>query len=176
MTDSYLHPPPDPDVAAIVAQLSDSLQNLQQALEQCQQQLKQGYTLGELRGISNSGYAALYKIAHDLCDQGSFHHALPIALQLTLHQPKDCRYAFMTGSCLQRLGNPAPAALMYAMALDIDPKHAAAAYRLGECLIAVGKPLEAIPLLNKAIELSYGDFDKYKLIALAQQKLDGLLR
>lgn len=176
MTDTYIHPPSNPDIAAIVTQLSDGLQNIQQTLEQCREQLAQGYTLGELRGITVEGYGALYKIAHDLCEQGDFHHALPVAVQLTLHNPTDSRYPFMAGSCLQRLGHVETAAPMYALALDIDPEHAAAAYRLGECLITVGKPEEAATLLNKVIELSYGNFDKRTLMDLAKKKLDDLLR
>ena len=175
MTDTYIHPPSNPDIAAIVAQLTDGLQNIQQTLEQCREQLEQGYTLGELRNISNEGYAELYKIAHELCDQGDFHHALPVALQLTLHNPTDSRYPFMTGSCLQRLEHHEQAALMYAITLDVDPEHAAASYRLGECLIAVGKPEEALPFLNKAIELSYGNFSRRKLIEMAKAKLEHLL-
>lgn len=176
MSNAYLHPPTDPDVADIVQQLAASLENLPQTLEQCREQLEQGYTLGQLRGISDAGYEALYKIAHDLCDQGDFHHALPIALQLTLHHPVDSRFPFITGSALQRLGYLEPAALMYAMALDVNSEHAAAAYRLGECLIAVGKPEEATPFLSKAIELSYGNFSMCSLMDMAQKKLDELLR
>lgn len=176
MTDTYVHPPSDPHVAAIVTQLTNGLHTIQQTIEQCREQLKQGYTLGGLRGISDEGYAALYNIAHNLCDQGDFHHALPVALQLTTHNPTDSRYPFMAGSCLQRLGHVEAAALMYAVALDVDPEHAAATYRLGECLIAVGKPEGAAPLLKKVIELSYGNFDKRTLMEMAQKKLDDLLR
>lgn len=175
MTDAYIHPPADPEVANIVATLTQGLQNIQQTIEQCREQIDQGYTLGELRGVTDEGYAALYKTAHDLCDQGHFHHALPVALQLTLHKPTDSRYPFMTGSCLQRLGHLEPAAMMYALTLDANPEHAAASYRLGECLIAVGKSEEAVPFLNKAIELSYGDFSKRKLMEMAKAKLNHLL-
>ncbi len=175
MTDTYVHPPSNPDIAAIVAQLTDGLHNIQQTLEQYREKLEHGCTLGELRGITEDGYASLYKIAYYLCDQSDFHHALPVALQLTLHNPTDSRYPFMAGSCLQRLGHLGPAALMYALARDVDPDHAAAAYRLGECLIGIGKPEEAVPFMNKTIELSYGNFDMRKLMKLAQKKLDSLL-
>lgn len=175
MTDTYLHPPADPEVAAIVAQLTDGLQNVQETIEQCREKLEQGYTLGELRGITDEGYAALYKIAHELCDQGDFRHALPVALQLTLHNPTDTRYPFMTGSCLQRLGHIEPAALMYALTLDVNADHAAASYRLGECLIDLGKSDEAMQFLNKTIELCYGNFGKRKLMDMAKEKLDRLL-
>lgn len=172
MTDTYVHPPSDPEIAAIVGQLSDGLQHIQETLEKCREQLEQGYTLGELRGITDEGYASLYKIAHRLCDQGDFYHALPVALQLTLHNPTDSRYAFMAGSCLQRLAHVEAAAMMFAIAIDVNPEHAAASFRLAECLIAAGKPNEAIPFLNKTIELSYGEFDKRKLMELAQNRLE----
>lgn len=175
MTISFTHPPSDPDVATIVEQLTDGLQNIQQTLEQCCEQLERGYTLGELRGITDEGYASLYKIAHDLCDEGNFHHALPVALQLTLHNPTDSRYPFITGSCLQRLGHFEPAALMYALAIDVDAGHAAATYRLGECLIELGKSDEAMQFLNKAIELCYGDFSKRTLLDMANKKVNSLL-
>lgn len=175
MPDTYLHPPADREVATIVRQLTDGLQNLRPVLEQCREQLEQGYMLGELRGITESEYEALYKIARELCDQGDFHHALPVALQLTLHKPVDARFAFMAGACLQRLEQTEPAALMYALALDADPEHAAAAYRLGESLITAGNREEARTFLNKAIDLCYGRFDKRKLMEMTKIKLDSLL-
>lgn len=175
MTDIYIPPPSDPEVASIVARLTDGLQNIQQTIEECREQLEQGYTLGELRGITDEGYAALYKTARELCDQGDFYHAFPVALQLTLHNPTDSRFPFMAGACLQRLGHTELAAVMYALTLDVDPDHAAASYRLGECLIAVGKPEEAPPFLHKTIDLCYGKFDKSKLMGMARARLDSLL-
>lgn len=176
MIDTYIHPPSDPEIASIVTQLTDGLQHIEQIIEESREYLDQGHTLGELRGITDEGYAALYKIAYELCDQGEFQNALPVALQLTLHQPTDSRYSFITGACLQRLKQFDSAALMYALSLDVDPEHAAAAYRLAECLIAIGKPEEAKPFLHKAIELSYGDFDRRKLMEMTQKKLGDLLR
>lgn len=175
MADAYIHPPADPAVADIVATLNEGLQNLEHTLEQARLQLEQGYTLGELRGITDEGYASLYKIARDLCDKGEFHHALPVALQLTLHNPTDSRFAFMAGSCMQRLGHHEPAALMYALAIDVEPEHAAASYRLGECLWSLGRNEDAIPFLQKCIDLSYGNFDRRKLMDLAKEKLARIL-
>jgi tetratricopeptide (TPR) repeat protein len=175
MTDVYVHPPADPEAATVVAQLTEGLQNIQHTLTQCREQLEQGYTLGELRGITHEGYASLYKIAHELCDHGDFHHALPVALQLTLHKPTESRFAFMAGSCMQRLGQLEPAALMYALTLDVDPEHAAAAYRLGERLCSLGRNEEAMPFLQKCIDLCYGNFDRCQLMDMAREKLSRIL-
>lgn len=174
MSDYYCHPPADPEVAAIVEQLSNGLQNLEQTLSQCRTQLEQGYTLGELRGITTEEYAALYKIAHELCDKGDFQNALPVALQLALHNPMEHRYPFIAGACLQRLGHTEPAVLMYALAFDVKPDDAASAYRLGECLITAQRPDEAKQFLQNAIDLSYGNFHYRRLQELAKKKLENL--
>ena len=174
MIDTYIHPPADPEVAGIVGQLAEGLQNLQETLEQCREQLEQGTTLGELRGITDDEYDALYRIARDLCDKGDFHHALPVALQLALHNPANYRYPFIAGACLQRLGHAPQAALMYALACDVNPDDAASAYRLGECLVAAERPEEAKQFLHKAVELSYGKFHCRELQELARKRLDGL--
>ena len=174
MPDTYIHPPADPEVAGIVDQLADGLQKLGETLEQCRAQLEQGYSLGQLRGITDAEYDALYRIARDLCDKGDFHHALPVALQLALHNPSNYRYPFIAGACLQRLGRHEQAALMYALACDVNPDDAASAYRLGECLIAAKRPDDARQFLHKAVDLSYGKFHCRELQTLAQNKLDGL--
>ncbi len=174
MPDTYIHPPADPEVAGIVGQLAEGLQHLEETLAQCREQLEQGYSLGQLRGITEDEYDALYRIARDLCNQGDFHHALPVALQLALHNPANYRYPFIAGACLQRLGHHAQAALMYALACDVNPDDAASAYRLAECLIAARRPDDAKPFLHKAIDLSYGKFHCRELQTLARKKLDAL--
>ncbi len=174
MPDTYIHSPADSEVADIVGQLTEGLQNLQETLEQCREQLEQGYSLGQLRGITDEEYDALYRIARDLCDKGDFHHALPVALQLALHNPANYRYPFIAGACLQRLGHHEQAALMYALACDVNPDDAASAYRLGECLIAAKRPDDAKQFLHKAIDLSYGKFHCRELQTLAQKKLESL--
>jgi len=174
MSTTYLPPPADPEIAGIVSQLADGLLNLQETLDQCREQLEQGYTLGELRGVTDEEYAALYQIARDFCDRGDFRHALPVALQLALHDPANYRYPFIAGACLQRLGQPEPAALMYALACDVNPDDAASAYRLGECLIAASRPDEAKSFLHKAVDLSYGKFHCRELQERARKKLEAL--
>jgi len=171
MQATYIHPPSDPDVAHIVATLTDSLETLPQVLEQCRAQLEQGVTLGELRGITREEYAALYCMASDLCDVGDFHHALPIALQLAVNNPFESRYAFIAGACLQRLGHHDRAAAMYALACDADPDDAAAAFRLGECLAALGHFEPARDFLNRCIDLSYGSCDRRRLQDMARARI-----
>ena len=67
------------------------------------------------------------------------------------------------------------AALMYAIAVEVDSEHAAAAYRLGECLMTLGKPDEAISFLNQSINLSYGNSERSVLMVMAKAKLASIL-
>lgn len=171
MSSIYSHPPADPDVASIVEQLTASLEDFTAMMDQFRASLEQGQTMGEQRGISKDEYAALYRIACKLCDNGEFNHALPVALQLMLHDPADSRYAFQVGSCLQRLGEFKHAAILYARTLDLNPEDAAAAYRAAECLLAIEKPVEAKALFELTIELSRGKFHCRPLQDLAEEKI-----
>lgn len=171
MPSTYSYPPTDPEIATIVEQFTNSLEQLPQILEQFDQAMIQGVTLGELRGITQIEFNALYNIASKLCNDGSFEHALPICLQLMLHDPTDSRYAFQTGACLQRLGEYNYAAILFARTLDLQPNEAAATYRLAECLLAIDKSIEAKALFEMVIELSRGKFHYRELYELAEARI-----
>ena len=168
---AYRHPPSDPAVAKIVDKLNQQLKHLPQEIERLRCLEASGQTLGELKGIRAEELLALYRIAFGLCDQGSFEHALPIALQLVLHAPQEARYSFMAGACLQRLKQHEAAALLYTQSLKCKPSDAAAAYRIGECLLAMGSSDEAKQVLEAAVELCRGKFEYRKLQDLANERL-----
>ena len=174
MTSSYTHPPSDPKVAAIVEQLSERLSVLPAELDGLRSLAESGRTLAEIRGITTDELDALYDMAHELCDEGSFHHALPIALQLVLHAPHNPRYGFMAASCLQRQNRPEQALLLFAQTLLLQPEDAAAAYRLGECLLALNHYNEAREILLETVELCRGKERYRKLYDLASERLVNL--
>lgn len=173
MPSTYSYPPPDSDIAAIVDQLTNSLEQLPEVLKQFDEAMQGGITLGELRGITQTEFNALYHVASKLCDEGAFQHALPVSLQLMLHDPNDSRYAFQAGTCLQRLGEYKYAAILFARTLDLIPDEAAAAYRLAECLLAIDKSIEAKALFEMVIELSRGKFHCRELYDLAVARVAG---
>lgn len=174
MTSTYSYPPTDPEIATIVEQLTKSLEQLPQVLEQFDLASEKGVTLGELRGITKTEFDALYNIATKLCNDGAFEHALPICLQLMLHDPTDKRYVFQTGSCLQRLGEYKYAAILFARTLDLKPDETVAAYRLAECLLAIDKFTEAKAIFEKLVEISRGKFHCRELFELAQARIHSL--
>ncbi len=175
MLPDYIHPPADPDVARVIEQLRSGLEQLPESWESISDALNQGITPGELRGITSDEYAALYRMAHKLCDEGDFQNALVIGLHLVFHNPRSARYTFLTASCLHRTGQVEQAALMYALTVDLDEHHAAAAYRLGECLAALEKLAEARQFFEKTLDLSRGDLSRRELLLMAESALEKLL-
>ena len=171
MPSTYSYPPADSDIAALVKQLTTSLENMPTVLKHFDQSMQEGATLGALRGITAAELQALYNIACTLCNDGAFEHALPISLQLMLHAPADSRYTFQAGSCLQRLGEFKHAAILFARTLDLKSDEAAAAYRLGECLLTIDRLVEAKALFEMAIELSRGKFHCRDLYELAEARI-----
>ena len=170
MQTDFLHPPADPEVAAVVERLTSNLEDLPAVLQQFDESLQHGVTLGELRGVTADEYSALYGMAKNLCDEGQFKHALPIALNLMIHSPKDGRYAFLCATCLQRLGQDDGAALLFACTLELLPQEAAAAFRLAECFERLGKKDEAKASYDMAVELARGKFECRELQDLASTR------
>ncbi len=176
MSSAYLYPPRDPEVAAIVQQMSERLAALPDELDWLPSLSASGRTLAEVRGVSPAELDALYGVGYGLCEEGSFHHALPIALQLVLHAPLDPRYSFMAASCLQRQNQPEHAVLLFAQTLLLQPDDAAAAFRLGECLLALDRREEACEVLSEAIELSRGNERYRRIYDLGMERLASLNR
>jgi tetratricopeptide (TPR) repeat protein len=163
-------------VAAIVEQLSERLATLPDELEWLQSLAASGRTLAKVRGISADELDALYGVGYDLCNEGSFHHALPIALQLVLHAPREPRYSFMAASCMQRQNQPEQAMLLFAQTPLLQPEDATAAYRLGECLLALDRLDEARDVLLETVELSRGNEQYRRMYELATERLAALNR
>lgn len=171
MPDFYTYPPADHEVADIVGQLSVGLENLPDVIAEFEEVIKKGTSPGDLKGITKDEFTALYRIARKLYDDGDFIHALPVCMQLMLHNPKDSRHSFLTAACLQRLKEYPQAAVLFACTLHLKPEDAAAAFRLGECLMKMGQPSEARQAFDMAIELSRCKFQYRQLQELAEKKV-----
>lgn len=176
MSTTSIHSPSDPAVAAIVEQLSERLEFLPDEFDWLQSLAASGRTLAEVRGISPDELDALYDVGYQLCNEGSFHHALPIALQLVLHAPLEPRYSFMAGSCLQRQNQPEQAVLLFGQTLILRPEDAAAAYRLGECLLALDREQEARDVLLETVEMCRGHERYRRIYERATERLAALDR
>ncbi len=117
------------------------------------EQMSQGASLANCIGLEKSDLDARYSAAFSLCERDEFLLALPLALHCCSAHAGNAQYAFLAGSCLQRLGIHDYAAMMFRHSLQIDEGHMPAAYRLGECLLALGDREAATHLFKWAVEL-----------------------
>lgn len=135
---------------------------------------ERGITLGDVRGLTQSHYEALYQVGKTLCKQLEFEQALPIALDLVANEGSDPRFYFLAGTCLLHLRDRNNAVIMFEKCLEGDPGHAVAMYRLGECMAAFGQEQEAQRAFEAVVDIGRGQEKFSKLQRMAQVRLDGL--
>jgi tetratricopeptide (TPR) repeat protein len=141
---------------AIVRHLREGLaDNLPELLEEAQAAMREGLTLGELRGLTPEHYESLYRLACELRDSGNVEDTLPVAVQLALHQPQDNRVLLMAAQCLYDLNMHKSALGMYCMSLKNDPTPAALC-QMGNCFLALGHDEHAIQAFDAALECGDG--------------------
>lgn len=97
----------------------------------------------------------LFEVASRLCDERSFHLALPLAAELVARRPQDHRHSFLLGTCLQRLNNHREAIAPFWLSLALV-RTPAAAYRLAECLQREGMLTAAIQAFDIAAAAARG--------------------
>lgn len=97
---------------------------------------------------------SVYRTACRLCDDGSFRFAAALALHLATYKPGEPRYAFLAGTCMQRMDMPSSAARFFCFALINGGDHPATLFRLGECLLALGDNLNADRAFDAALDVS----------------------
>jgi hypothetical protein len=118
---------------------------------------------------------ALYRMARELCDEGNFKDALPLALYLSMVSGQDPRFMFLAGTCLQRMGEPLSAVPMYSMSVMADPNNIAALFRMGESMEQAGAPREEVlPIFEQVFEAARGEERLRGLQRLAEQGIDRL--
>jgi len=165
---------PPPTEQAVLGEVLAALENLPAMLEIAAPALNKGFSLGELRGLGPETYAPLYHLACEMCDEGRFQDAMPVALALVGHEPADSQFCFLAGTCLQRCGRFAEAAWMYGIAsLEGEP---VSLYRMGECLAAHGKEDKAREAFGQAREACVGDAGSWSLHQLCTSALERLDR
>ena len=115
-----LHPHPDPQIAAIVSELTAQLLHLNKQPNElfAAFQTNRPLPAGDLPEANDPDQ--LYEIAARLCDADEFAYALPIALHLAARPERDARFAFLAGSCLQRLNQPRVALGMFGLTTLIE--------------------------------------------------------
>ena len=113
-------------------------------------------------------------MAKRLCDEGEFHHALPIALYLAAHHGADHTYTFMAGACLQRLGLAKEALSMYELCMMSAGPRVAPMYRAGECLLSMNEKEKALQAFEEAFDLGRSSSDHRDMQDMASKRIQQL--
>jgi len=145
----------DTEIDSLLQELLKNLDPLPDDLPAIQSTREKGLTLTDLCSVPPQEQEAFFEIACQLCDADYFQHAAVIALQLVVHQPNDCRFAFLAGSCMQRLGFFHTGGRFYQQTFSLR-KVPVAMYRLGECLAALGEKEEALKAFNTTFDMCRG--------------------
>ncbi len=162
---------PDPEIRDLAQQAVGQLEKLPDYLSKFKSQIEQNQTLADCLAIPTTELENSYEHSWVLFRQRDFLSALPLALYCSTFQSTEPRYAFLTASCLQRLGRPEEAVKFYKTVLQLDETHIAAAYRLGECLLELGNKVDASHLFEWTVTLSRGNFEHRQFQDWAMKRL-----
>jgi predicted Zn-dependent protease len=165
---------PPLDVFSLAQACRNDLGEMLRSPESVETLAGRGVALGEVRGLTQSHYEALYQVAKALCKQLEFEQALPIAMDLVANEGGDPRFYFLAGTCLLHLRDRKNAVVMFEKCLEGDPGHAVAMYRIGECMAAFGQDQEAERAFEAVVDIGRGQEKFSKLQRMAQVRLDGL--
>ena len=160
-----------PEIDQIVALVNQSLSELPDKVSQLQESLAQGLMRSMVSTIDTEMLEQLYGQAYERYQQQRYREALPIALYLSISNPKDVRFLFMAGMILQCLNDPLMAATFYACALQFDPSFVPAAFRLAECYTQLGNNREAREMLEATMDMGR---DSEEFFALQREIMNKL--
>jgi tetratricopeptide (TPR) repeat protein len=149
---------PDAQSRDQVQHALSQLEDLPDCTSKLKSALEQNQRIAACLDMSNPELETTYEHACTLFQKGEFLSALPLALTCSTFKTSEPRYAFVAASCLQRLREPAEAARLYKIVLQLDETHIAAAYRLGECLLELDDKESASHLFGLTLTLSRGNF------------------
>ena len=142
-----------PEIDQILELVNQSLSELPDKVAQLQQTLADGMTRTLRQTIDSDQLEQIYGHAYEYYQHQRYREALPMALYLSISNPKDMRFMFMTGMILQCLNDPLMGATFHACALQLDPTFVPAAFRLAECYTLLGDNREAREMLEATMDM-----------------------
>jgi type III secretion system low calcium response chaperone LcrH/SycD len=129
-----------------------------------------GGTLGDLHGMEDRDYGAMYAVAHGMYAQERYRDAQKLFNFLVACNPFDRRFHQALASSLQMTADYEQAISYYSMASVMDMKDPIPTFHTAECLAALGRVPEAREALQIVIEQSSSASH-----ALLKQRATGLL-
>lgn len=160
-----------PEIDQILALVNQSLSELPDKVAQLQQTLANGMMRTLLHPINTDQLEEIYGHAYEHYQHQRYRDALPMALYLSITNPKDTRFLFMAGMILQCLNDPLMGATFHASALQLDPAFVPAAFRLAECYTLLGENREAREMLEVTMDMGR---DSEEFFALQREIMNKL--
>jgi len=141
------------------------------------QHLYEGGTLGDLRGLEDKHYEALYAIGLNQYQLGQYDKAIEMFQFLVLMNPWDRRFPIALGSSYQMTQRFDKALGYYTMAVSLNMMDPIPMFHSAECMTALGHYSEAAEALQFVIRNSKtSEHEPYKqraqgLLDLIQQQM-----
>jgi len=110
-----------------------------------------GGTLGDLRGLTESHYEAIYAAGYAQYNAGRYDQAEKVFQFLSMYQPYDRRFPMALASVKQVKGDYAEAIGYYGMASVLDMMDPVPLFHSAECLAALGRTDDAVEALGFVI-------------------------
>ncbi len=126
-------------------------QEMNQALGEMVTLLAGGGTLGDLRGLTEGHYEAIYSAGYAQYNAGRYEQAEKVFQFLTINNPYDRRFPMALGSVKQVKGDYREAIGYYGMASVLDMMDPIPLFHSAECLAALGQVNDAIEALGFVI-------------------------
>jgi predicted Zn-dependent protease len=162
---------PLPEIAQIQAMVNQSLSELPDKLMQLQDTLGKGMMRAMLKPPDVEHLEQVYGCAYVLYQEKRYSEALPMALHLSISNPKDVRFMFMTGMILQSMEDPLMAVTFHSVALQLDPTFMPAAFRMAECYTALGEDEESREILEATLDMGRSSDEFFELQRLIMERL-----
>jgi len=149
----------------------------EQAVGLLLQHLADGGTLGDLRGLEDKHYEALYSIGHNQYQLGQYDKAIEMFQFLVLMNPWDRRFPMALGSAYQMTQRYDKALGYYTMAVSLNMMDPIPMFHSAECMAALGHYEEAVEALQFVIRNSTtAEHEPYKqraqgILPLVQQQV-----
>ena len=126
-------------------------QNIDRAMQDMATFLAAGGTLGDLRGLDEGHYEAIYSAGHAQYTAGRYEQAEKVFQFLCMNNPYDRRFPLALGAVKQVKGDYAEAIGYFGMASVLDMMDPVPLFHTAECLAALGQVDDAVEALGFVI-------------------------
>ena len=113
---------------------------------------REGGTLGDLAGITDEQFEALYATAYRLYGTDQFEDAAKLFAYLGMTDPYDRRYTLGLGASQQMLKKWDEAIAAYTLCIALDVEDPVPAFHMAECVAGKGDLADAQTLLAEVVQ------------------------